>query len=149
VTWTVFSYVYEISWQGALAERPLWSTLRVRLSMAAAQLSLTAARTDDGFSIKKSGGKTSTGPDIQFTTNYWREPTVNSDTRQLTVLDADNGKLYDVKIERLGEEELSIDGQRIATRHYRLKGKLDVELWFDAQGYLCNKSAKKTAIPPK
>jgi hypothetical protein len=135
VRWTVFTYVYEFhgkeQWRDGRFEQ-----LESRAVDGGKQLSLSVKRSDGGFSIMTAKGKPTLVADVQLTTNYWREPTVGADARAITVLDADNGKLYDEKLERLGQQELTIGGQRVAASAYRLKGKLDVELWFDAQGFL-------------
>src|SRR5439155_22964805 len=104
-------------------------------------------RTDGGFSITRAKGKPSSASDIQLTTNYWRDPAAGAEARAITVLDADNGKLYDEKLERLGQQELTIAGQQVAANGYHLKGKLDVELWFDAQGFLVRQAGKEDGHP--
>ena len=111
------------------------------------RLSLSATRTDGGFSIAKDNRKPVAGPDVQLTTNYWREPIPDAEGRPLTVLDADNGKLYELKLERIGKEELTIAGQRVLVTGYRLTGKLDVELWFDAQGILARQIGVEDGHP--
>ena len=135
VTWTVFTYVYEFQgkerWQQGRLEQ-----ITSRAVDGGRRLSLSATRGDGGFSIAKDSRKPVAGPDVQLTTNYWREPAQVPAAGVLTVLDADNGKLYEVKVERIGKEELTVAGQRIPASGYRLKGKLDVELWFDSQGLL-------------
>jgi hypothetical protein len=104
-------------------------------------------RTEGGFLVATAKGKPSVAPDVQLTTNYWREPAAGVDARAITVLDADNGKLYDEKIEPLGQQELTIGGQRIVANAYRLKGKLDVELWFDNQGLLVRQVGNEDGHP--
>jgi hypothetical protein len=135
VTWTVFTYVYEFQgkerWQQGQLEQ-----LTSRAVDGGRRLSLSATRADGGFSIAKDNRKPAAGPDVQLTTNYWREPAQVPAGGALTVLDADNGKLYEVKVERIGKEELTVAGQQVPASGYRLKGKLDVELWFDSQGLL-------------
>jgi hypothetical protein len=147
VSWTVFSYVYEFHgkelWRDGRFEQ-----LESRAVDGGKQLSLSVKRADGGFQVvTKAKGRPATVSDVQLTTNYWREPTVGTDARAIAVLDADTGKLYDEKIERLGQQELTIGGQRIATNAYRLKGKLDVELWFDAQGFLVRQVGKEDGHP--
>jgi hypothetical protein len=147
VSWTVFSYVYEFHgkelWRDGRFEQ-----LESRAVDGGKQLALSVKRADGGFQVvTKAKGRPATVSDVQLTTNYWREPTVGTDARAIAVLDADTGKLYDEKIERLGQQELTIGGQRIATNAYRLKGKLDVELWFDAQGFLVRQVGKEDGHP--
>jgi len=146
VTWTVFSYVYEFhgkeQWRDGRFEQ-----LESRAVDGGTKLSLSVKREGGGFRVTKSKGKPASIPDVQLTTNYWREPAAGTDAKSIAVLDADNGKLYDEKIDRLGQQELSIGGQKIAANAYRLKGKLDVELWFDAQGLLVRQVGKEDGHP--
>jgi Domain of unknown function (DUF6134) len=146
VRWTVFSYVYEFhgkeQWRDSRFEQ-----LESRAVDGGRQLSLSVKRTEGGFSIATAKGKPTSAADVQLTTNYWREPAVGADAREISVLDADNGKVYEEKIEPLGQQELTIAGQRIVTNAYRLKGTLDVELWFDAQGYLVRQVGKEDGHP--
>lgn len=146
VRWTVFSYVYEFhgkeQWRDSRFEQ-----LESRAVDGGRQLSLSVQRTEGGFSTATAKGKQTLAGDVQLTTNYWREPPGGADARAITVLDADNGQLYDERIEPLGQQELTIGGQRIATNAYRLKGTLDVELWFDALGYLVRQVGKEDGHP--
>src|SRR6478672_9463103 len=107
VSWTVFSYVYEFhgkeQWRDGRFEQ-----LESRAVDGGKKLSLSVRREDGGFQIAKAKGKPASAPDIQLTTNYWREPAVGAEARSITVLDADNGKLYDDKIEPLGQQEVTV-----------------------------------------
>src|SRR5262245_26497519 len=146
VRWTVFSYVYEFhgkeQWRDGRFEQ-----LESRAVDGGRQLSLSVKHTETGFIVATAKGSPTSAADVQLTTNYWREPSAGAEARAITVLDADNGQLYDEKIERQGQQELTIGGQRIATNAYRLKGTLDVELWFDAQGYLVRQVGKEDGHP--
>src|SRR5438105_2848792 len=100
VSWVVFTYVYEFhgqeQWRSGRLEQ-----LTSNAVDGGQKMSLKVARTDGGYSITKSKGKPDSAADIQFTTNYWRQPPVDSQGRPLSVLDADTGKLYDIKVEPL------------------------------------------------
>jgi len=146
VRWTVFTYVYEFHGKEQWREGR-FAQLESRAVDGGKQLSLSVKRADGGFSVTTAKGRPTSVPDVQFTTNYWREPTVGDDAGTITVLDADNGKLYDEKLERVGQRELMIGGQRIIANAYRLKGKLDVELWFDAQGFLVRQVGEEDGHP--
>ena len=52
------------------------------------------------------------------------------------MLDADNGKTYDVQCTYVGTEEIAVGAARLACKHFRLMGEIKVDLWFDAPGYL-------------
>jgi len=146
VTWAVFSYVYEFhgqeQWSGGRLEQ-----LDSRAVDGGRQLSLSVKRGEGGYSIAKAKGRPTSAADVQFTTNYWREPAAGADAKSFRVLDADNGTLYDEKLERLGQQELTIAGQHVLASAYRLRGKLDVELWFDAQGLLVQQIGKEDGHP--
>jgi hypothetical protein len=146
VRWAVFSYVYEFhgkeQWRGSRLEQ-----LDSHAVDGGSKLSLTVERADGAYRITKARGKPTSASDIQLTTNYWREPAADAEARAITVLDADNGKLYDEKLERLGQKELTVGGQQVMANGYRLKGKLDVELWFDAQGLLVRQVGKEDGHP--
>jgi len=135
VTWTVFTYVYEFQGEERWRQGRL-EQLNSRAVDGGRRLSLTASRADHGFSISKSGKPSAPSRDVQFTTNYWRLPSAVVMGNPLAILDADNGKIYEAKMESIGQEELSVAGRPIPCTGYRLKGAVEVELWFDAAGYL-------------
>jgi hypothetical protein len=144
VTWTVFSYVYEFhgkeQWRDGHFEQ-----LESRAVDGGTKLSLSVKREGGGFRITKGRGKPASAAEVQLTTNYWREPAAGA--QSIAVLDADTGKLYDEKLDSLGKQELTIGGQKVMASAYRLKGKLDVELWFDAQGFLVQQIGKEDGHP--
>ena len=146
VSWVVFTYVYEFhgkeQWRQGRLEQ-----LASRAVDGGRQMSLKVARAGRGYTITKNNRMPEAGPDIQLTTNYWREPIPDPQGRPLTVLDADNGKLYELKLERLGTKDLTIAGERLPATGYRLSGNLDVELWFDAQGILVRQVGEEDGHP--
>src|SRR5262249_43875589 len=107
VRWTVFSYVYEFhgkeQWRDGRFEQ-----LESRAVDGGRQLSLSVKHTETGFIVATAKGSPTSAADVQLTTNYWREPSAGAEARAITVLDADNGQLYDEKIERQGQQELTI-----------------------------------------
>jgi uncharacterized protein DUF6134 len=135
VVWTVFTYVYEFNGQERWHQGRL-EQLTSRAVDGGRPLALTATRMGRGLSVSKSGGPPSSAPDVQLTTNYWRQPLGVAIGSPLAILDADNGKIYEAKIESIGHEELSVAGRLLPCTSYRLKGAVEVKLWFDAAGYL-------------
>jgi hypothetical protein len=135
VKWAVFSYVYEFR------GREQWHSggfqqLSSQAVDGGKRLSLEAHRADGGLLVSKSGGKPTAAPLSQLTTNYWRRPAAMTNGAKLTILDADNGRTYDVSASEVGREEFSAGSVRFGADHVCLKGAVTVDLWFDASGYL-------------
>lgn len=64
-------------------------------------------------------------------TSYWclPDPKLRGDT--VPILDADNGNELDSKLTYVANEKLRVAGQQVSLNHYRLKGKVQVDLWYD------------------
>lgn len=135
VGWAVFTYVYEFHgqerWLGGRLEQ-----LSSRAVDGGRRLSLSATRGERGLSVAQSSRPPQSSVEVQLTTNYWRQPVVSSPHGELKILDADNGKLYDTKLGALGQQELTVAGKAVSCTGIRLRGAVDVELWFDSAGYL-------------
>jgi hypothetical protein len=135
VKWAVFSYVYEFhgreEWRGGG-----FLQLSSRAVDGGKRLSLEAHAADGSLLVSKSGGKSAAAPLAQLTTNYWRRPAAMVNGTKLTILDADNGKSYDVRATVVGREELSTGSMSLSAEHVRLQGGVNVDLWFDVNGYL-------------
>ena len=66
-----------------------------------------------------------------WVTSYWTLPDPKLRAQPLAVLDADSGKLLDGKLAFVATEKLRVAGQEVSLNHYRLTGKVNVELWYD------------------
>jgi hypothetical protein len=66
-----------------------------------------------------------------WVTSYWTLPDPKIRAGQLTVLDADSGKMLDGKLGFIATEKLRVAGQEVTLNHYRFAGKVNVELWYD------------------
>lgn len=63
---------------------------------------------------------------------YWNAATVG----RRVLIDSEDGTLVPIKVEGGGTAEIVIDGHRVRTRHYRIKGELARELWYGPDGLL-------------
>jgi hypothetical protein len=135
VSWVVFTYVYEFHgqevWNGGRFER-----LASRAVDGGKKLSLNVTRSGSGFSIAPAGSRPSTAPEIGMTTNYWLLPRQTGPHGEITVADADTGKLQNCRLEQVGEEAVSTAAGPLQCAHYRLVGGVQADLWFDGQGLL-------------
>jgi len=134
VAWVVFKYVYEFHgeeyWSQGQPEH-----LSSRAVDGGKRLSLVATRRERGWRIQKSGVASAVAGEIQLTTNYWRQPAALA-SGKLSILDADNGKIYAVRCENRGVVPVSVGGSSIPCTHFQFKGDIEIDLWFDAAGYL-------------
>jgi hypothetical protein len=64
--------------------------------------------------------------------SLWSADTVRA-TQLVNTID---GKTMRVQVADLGPEKIEAGGRAIETRHYRIAGDLDRDVWYDAQGYL-------------
>jgi hypothetical protein len=106
-----------------------------------AQLSSTT--NDDGKKHSVSGeankdglALTADGANVQvkgepWLTTYWQLPPEGKRGPNVTLLDADTGKLIAAKMEKIGVEKISVLGKGTDCVHYRLTGGVQVDLWYD------------------
>src|SRR5262249_35822313 len=64
-------------------------------------------------------------------TSYWCLPDPKLRSSVLPIIDADNGRDLDSKLSYVATEKLRVAGQEATLNHYRLSGKVNVELWYD------------------
>lgn len=63
--------------------------------------------------------------------SWWRVSTIN----QTRLLDSRDGKLSRVNVNRVGEDVLQIGGTPVRANHYRMRGAVNTDLWYDATGH--------------
>lgn len=71
-----------------------------------------------------------TAPSAILPSSWWRFSTIN----QSRLLDSRDGKLSRVNVNRVGEEVLQIGGTPVRANHYRVRGAVNTDLWYDATG---------------
>jgi hypothetical protein len=70
-------------------------------------------------------------PDL-WVTSYWRLPEPGQrGGGEIALLDADTGKDLSGRLEYIGTEKRKIADQEVDVNHYRLTGKIVIELWYD------------------
>jgi hypothetical protein len=95
------------------------------------------AAATDGKEIKvKTNGTESTTKAETWSSTYWTLPELKLRENNLTILDADNGKLLEAKLAYVATEKHKIAGQEVSLNHYRLTGKVTVDLWYDGHDRL-------------
>src|SRR5262249_42114491 len=77
---------------------------------------------------------------VQTALNHWD----SSPVRAITILDSDKGKLLKGKLQRVGEKTFDLAGRQRACTEYRIKGDVDVVLWFDASRRLVWQESKES-----
>ncbi|GIU66208.1 DUF6134 family protein [Candidatus Phycosocius spiralis] len=91
--------------------------------------SVEAKFSGDQLVVNGSGfkGKAPTGI---VPSSWWRRSTVN----QARLLDSRDGKLSRVNVDRIGSDIVLINGNAVQTNHYRLRGTVNKDIWYDNAG---------------
>jgi hypothetical protein len=64
-------------------------------------------------------------------TTYWKLPPENRRGPNVTLFDADTGKLIKAKMEKVGVDKITLLGKAVDCMHYKLTGGVQVDLWYD------------------
>jgi hypothetical protein len=65
-------------------------------------------------------------------TSYWSLPDPKLRNQELALIDADNGRDLTAKLQFVATEKIKVaGGPEIPLNHYRLSGKVNVDLWYD------------------
>jgi hypothetical protein len=99
-------------------------------------LAVTAVVDGNGSRVDVRGSAARRGPILTMTSNYWRAPDPRTTAAQFSIIDADTGALFAVKLQHLGAEAVSVEGQKITCEHCRVSGDTAAEVWFDEHGRL-------------
>ncbi|CAN1542677.1 hypothetical protein MCEMIH15_01822 [Caulobacteraceae bacterium] len=75
-------------------------------------------------------GYKGSAPASLLPSSWWRFSTIN----QTRLLDSRDGKLSRVNVNRVGEEVLQIGGTPVRANHYRVRGAVNTDLWYDGTG---------------
>jgi hypothetical protein len=106
------------------------------------RFAVTAAADGAGLRVRVNGQERKARGDV-WLTSYWRQPDAARVGQVVPLLDADSGRDLDGLLEYAGEQPMNVAGQAQAVRHYRLRGKVNVELWYDRSGRLVRQTWKE------
>lgn len=84
-----------------------------------------------GMKVTVNGRTRVTSLDV-WPTSYWQLPDSKLRGGQLLLLDADTGRDLQARMQHLGTQQIYAGGKTQNAAHYRLTGKVTVDLWFDA-----------------
>jgi hypothetical protein len=76
-----------------------------------------------------------------WATTFARYPDTDRCNQAVPLLDSDTGKAMTAKLEFVGREELTLAGQKIACNHFRLRGDVSTDLWYDGKKRLVRQEA--------
>lgn len=91
---------------------------------------VSAVAEADGLRVKVNNVERMAKPEV-WLTSYWCLPDAKLRTGTIVMLDADNGRDLDGKLQYVATEKRRLAGQEVTLNHYRLSGKVQVELWYD------------------
>ena len=69
-------------------------------------------------------------------TTFWRLPSAEQRQQPLHLLDVDTGQSLRGRLAEVGPARVTVAGQPVECKHYRLTGQTQADLWYDAQGRL-------------
>lgn len=91
---------------------------------------VSAVAEADGLRLKVNNVERMVRADV-WLTSYWRLPDPKLRAGVIPLLDADNGRDLDCKLAYIATEKHKVAGQDVSLNHYRLSGKVQVDLWYD------------------
>jgi hypothetical protein len=110
-------------------------------------LSVQAATDSRGSNIQISGQASRLGPPLALTENYWQLPAAAATAADFSLIEPDTGILHQVRMQLVGPDRVTVEGQQIACNHYRLTGGAAAELWFDNQGRMVRQQTVEQGYP--
>lgn len=92
---------------------------------------VSAVAQADGVRVRVNGRERTAKPEV-WLSSYWTLPDPKLRNGVIPVLDIDNGRDMQVRLQYVGEQQLTVAGQVQNVRHYRLTGTVRVDLYYDA-----------------
>lgn len=97
--------------------------------------SVTATANNQGLALTADGKPVQLKGD-HWVTTFWQLPPAKQRGANVLLLDADTGKTYTAKLEKIGIEKLALLGQTVEGVHYKVTGDRQFDLWFDGDDRL-------------
>jgi hypothetical protein len=92
---------------------------------------IAAAAEEGGLRVSVNRQERMARADV-WLTSYWTLPDPRLRNQVIPLLDADNGRDLDCRLQYVGQVQLPVVGQLQNLHRYRLTGKVLVDLWYDA-----------------
>jgi hypothetical protein len=99
------------------------------------QFIVSAVAEKDGVRVKVNNVEKMV-PSHVWLTSYWSLPDPKLRDQELPILDADNGRELSGKLKFVATEKMKVCGQMNQMNHYKLTGKVNVDLWYDGSDRL-------------
>ena len=96
---------------------------------------VSAAPEAGGLRVKVNNVERVVPADV-WLSSYWCLPDPKLRDQPLAILDADTGRDLDGRLKFVATEKRTVASQNVNVNHYRLTGKVDVDLWYDGSGRL-------------
>src|SRR5262249_11818743 len=96
---------------------------------------VTAAAEAAGLRVRVNNVERIAKPDV-WLTSYWSLPAPALRDKTIPIIDADNGRDLEGKLTFVKNEQRNIAGQVVAVNHYKLTGRVNVDLWYDGSDRL-------------
>jgi hypothetical protein len=91
---------------------------------------------EKGCLVSVDGQRDVDAPARAWPNTYWRQPDVARADGPIIILNVDNGEVITASLERRGSAKVQSAGQSTDSIHYRIRGAVEAELWFDGRGRL-------------
>jgi hypothetical protein len=95
------------------------------------QYVVSAVAEPGGLRVKVNNRERLARPDV-WLTSYWGLPDPKLRGGTIPLIDADTGRDLECKLQHVGAAKMRINGEEKTVNHYRLTGKVQVDLWYDA-----------------
>jgi hypothetical protein len=96
---------------------------------------VSAVAGTDGVHVRVNGRERTTKPDV-WLSSYWSLPDAKIRNQVIPVLDIDNGRDMQVRLQHIGAQQITVAGQLQNVQHYRLTGTVHIDLYYDANEWL-------------
>jgi hypothetical protein len=136
-----FLYTFRFSsqgneiWNGGILER-----LENAANYGSSRYQVSATGKGNALVVKADGQERKLPRNV-WTTSYWHEPEEHLHGQTVSLLDSHKGRSLKAKLERVGEETIKLGDKEQTCVHYRLRGDVQVDLWYDEAGRLVRQEA--------
>lgn len=89
----------------------------------------------------KVNGESRRAPTDIWAASYWREPEAARVGKKVRVLDTDKGRQLFATLERVGSETITAEAAQTKATHYRMRGDVEVDVWYDRHGCLAKQES--------